>query len=38
MENEKINFSKSKNRKFYTGKLTGSHSEISKFLTLTEIS
>ena len=38
MENEKINFSKSKNRKFYTGSLTGSHSEISKFLTLTEIS
>ena len=38
MENEKINFLKSKNQKFYTGSLTGSHSEILKFFTLTEIS
>ena len=38
MDNEKINFLKSKNQKFYTGSLTGSHSEILKFFTLTKIS
>ena len=38
MENVKMKFLESKNRKFYTGSLTGSHSEILKFSMLTEIS